>query len=70
VLFATDGLHELRGVNDDDFGWSKMAELWGGCREASADESLQCLLQEAKNFAVGGIQQDDITAVALKIPLV
>ena len=70
VLFATDGLHELRGVNDDDFGWSKMAEIWGRCREASADESLQCLLQEAKNFAVGGIQHDDITAVALKIPLV
>jgi len=37
---------------------------------ATADESLQCLLQEAKNFAVGGIQHDDITAVALKIPLV
>jgi len=70
VLFATDGLHELRGVNDDDFGWSKMAEIWGRCREASADESLQCLLQEAKNFAVGGIQHDDITAEALKIPLV
>jgi phosphoserine phosphatase RsbU/P len=69
VLFATDGLHELRGVDGDDFGWNRMGEIWGQCREATADESLQCLLHGAKNFAVGGIQHDDITAVALKIPL-
>jgi sigma-B regulation protein RsbU (phosphoserine phosphatase) len=68
VLFATDGLHELRGVRDDDFGWVRMAEIWWECRERSADESLQCLLEEAMRFAVGGIQHDDITAIALKIP--
>src|SRR6202050_1269213 len=68
VLFATDGLHELQGVNGDDFGWTRMGEIWEECREASADESLQCLLHDAKNFAVGGMQHDDITAVALKIP--
>jgi phosphoserine phosphatase RsbU/P len=67
VLFATDGLHELRGPSGDDFGWTRMGEIWGQCREASADESLQCLLHGAKNFAVDGIQHDDITAVALKI---
>jgi phosphoserine phosphatase RsbU/P len=68
VLFATDGLHELRGVHDDDFGWVRMAEIWRECREKSVDESLECLLHGAKHFAVGGIQQDDITAIALKIP--
>jgi sigma-B regulation protein RsbU (phosphoserine phosphatase) len=68
VLFATDGLHELRGVHDDDFGWARMGEIWGKCREASADESLECLLHEAMRFAVGGFQHDDITAIALKIP--
>ncbi len=69
VLFATDGLHELRGDSGDDFGWSRMAEIWGACRQATADESLQWLLHGAKDFAVGGIQHDDITVVALKIPL-
>ncbi len=68
VLFATDGLHELRGLRDDDFGWTRMAELWWECRERSADESLELLLRGAKHFAVGGIQHDDITAIALKIP--
>lgn len=46
-----------------------MGEIWGQCRKVSAGESLQCLLHEAKNFAVGGIEHDDITAVAQKIPL-
>jgi sigma-B regulation protein RsbU (phosphoserine phosphatase) len=69
VLFATDGLHELRGIRNDDFGWVRMAEIWWECRERSADESLELLLDGAKQFAVGGIQHDDITAIALKIPL-
>ena len=68
VLFATDGLHELRGIRGDDFGWSKMAEIWRESRLASADESLESLLRGAKHFAVDGLQQDDITAIALKIP--
>jgi serine phosphatase RsbU (regulator of sigma subunit) len=59
----------LRGDSGDDFGWSRMAEIWGACRQATADESLQWLLLGAKDFAVGGIQHDDITVVALKIPL-
>ena len=68
VLFATDGLHELQGANGDDFGWQRMADIWRECQGMSADESLQSLLREAKNFAVGGLQHDDITAIALKIP--
>ncbi|HXN97699.1 MAG TPA: PP2C family protein-serine/threonine phosphatase [Candidatus Acidoferrales bacterium] len=69
VLFATDGLHELQNSGGDDFGWARMGEIWGKCREASADEALECLLHEAMRFAVGGFQHDDITAIALKIPL-
>jgi phosphoserine phosphatase RsbU/P len=69
VLFATDGLHELRGANGDDFGWHRMAEIWTECQGMSADESLQRLLHAARDFAVDGLQHDDITAIALKIPL-
>lgn len=67
VLFATDGLHELQGADGDDYGWQRMAEIWEKCQGMSADESLQCLLRDAKQFAVGGLQHDDITAIALKI---
>jgi serine phosphatase RsbU (regulator of sigma subunit) len=69
VLFATDGLHELRNERDEDFGWDQMGELWSGCAGTSADESLEYLFAGAKSFSGRSGQHDDITAVALRVPL-
>jgi len=68
VLFATDGLHELRDREGDDFSWTKLPEIWKQCKEKSADESLECLFDGAKQFSASGLQDDDITAVVLKVP--
>lgn len=68
VLFATDGLHELRDSNDRDFSWDRLAEIWRECRSKSAEESLDFLFERAKEFAESGRQHDDITAVVLKVP--
>ncbi|MGA8224565.1 MAG: PP2C family protein-serine/threonine phosphatase [Candidatus Acidiferrales bacterium] len=68
VLFATDGLHELRNHWDEDFGWSELSELWKGCAQKSADESLEFLVNGARSFSIHTEQTDDITAVALKVP--
>ncbi|MGC1831245.1 MAG: PP2C family protein-serine/threonine phosphatase [Candidatus Acidiferrales bacterium] len=67
VLFATDGLHELRDSNDQDFSWDKMGEIWRQCRSKSAEESLDFLFEGAKQFSESGRQHDDITAVVLKV---
>jgi stage II sporulation SpoE-like protein len=67
VLFATDGLHELRDRDDRDFSWDRLSEIWQQCRSKSADESLDFLFEEAKRFSEGGLQKDDITAVVLKV---
>ena len=68
VLFATDGLHELRDRNDRDFTWEKLAEIWRQCRSQSVEESLGLIFAGAREFSEGGSeQQDDITAVVLKI---
>jgi sigma-B regulation protein RsbU (phosphoserine phosphatase) len=69
VLFATDGLHELRNHRDEDFGWDRMGEIWSGCARKSADESLDYLFDGAKSFSCTPGQQDDITAIALRVPL-
>jgi sigma-B regulation protein RsbU (phosphoserine phosphatase) len=69
VLFATDGLHELRNDRDEDFGWDRMGELWSACAGKTADESLDYLFEGAKSFSIHPGQNDDITAVALKVPL-
>ena len=67
VLFATDGLHELRDANNADFSWDKLADIWKRCHGLSANESLDYLMDEAQRFARDGCQNDDITAVVLKV---
>lgn len=68
ILFATDGLHELQDSNGIDFSWARMPEIWEQCHRKSADQSLECLFDGAKKFSAGGLQNDDITAVVLKVP--
>ncbi len=68
VLLATDGLHELRDREDQDFSWDKLNRIGEQCRHRSAEETLGFLFEEAGSFAEGGSQQnDDITAVVLKV---
>jgi sigma-B regulation protein RsbU (phosphoserine phosphatase) len=67
VLFATDGLHELRDCKDHDFSWDKLAEIWKECRGKPAQESLDLLFDGAMRFAQNGQQNDDITAVVLMV---
>jgi phosphoserine phosphatase RsbU/P len=69
VLFATDGLHEIRDRRDNDFSWERLGEIWHKCRCKSAEESLNYLFEGAEEFSRGGPSpHDDITAVVLKIP--
>ena len=69
VLFATDGLHELLNEQGDDLSWGKLDEIWKQCRCRSADESLDFLFDEVQSFSGSGQRHDDITAIALKVPL-
>jgi phosphoserine phosphatase RsbU/P len=68
VLFATDGLHEMRNAHDEELSWCRLEEIWKQCRSKSADESLDFLFEEVRAFSGSGASHDDITAVVLKIP--
>jgi sigma-B regulation protein RsbU (phosphoserine phosphatase) len=67
VLFATDGLHELRDEHDNDFSWERLLEIWRQCRRKSASDSLDFLFDGAARFSLNGRQDDDVTAVVLKV---
>jgi phosphoserine phosphatase RsbU/P len=69
VLFATDGLHEMRNQSGEDFSWNQLGKTWSNCAQKSADESLDLLFEGVKQFALHSEQKDDITAVALKVPV-
>ncbi len=66
VLFATDGLHEAADSDFNEFGFERLLELCGASSNDSADLLLDRVLEAAKTHS-GGHQQDDVTAVVLKV---
>jgi len=69
VLFASDGLHELRDRYDEDFSHGRLAEIWRQSYNKPTDESLGFLFEEARAFSEDGSdQRDDITALVLRVP--
>jgi sigma-B regulation protein RsbU (phosphoserine phosphatase) len=67
VLFATDGLHELRNREGVEFCTSEMEKVWAQCRRKSATESLDFVFDRQLAFSDGNPPHDDITAVVLKV---
>jgi len=67
VLFASDGLHELRNREGVEFGTAQLEEVWAQCRSKSATESLDFVFDRQLAFSDGNAPHDDITAVVLKM---
>jgi len=67
VLFATDGLHELRNRENVEFSEAHMEEVWASCWRKSAAESVEVIFDHMRAFSGGNSPHDDITAVALKV---
>ena len=64
LLFYTDGLTEVfRG--DEEFGPERLLESFLQCPAENADGILDALWAELAEFAAGGPQGDDMTALAL-----
>ena len=67
VLFASDGLHELRNGEGVEFCTTKMAEVWAQCERKSAAGSVDFIFDHQMAFSDGVAPHDDITAVVLKV---
>jgi phosphoserine phosphatase RsbU/P len=67
VLFASDGLYELRNGEGIEFGSTQMAEIWAQCERKSASESVDFIFDRQMAFSDGIAPHDDITAVVLKV---
>jgi sigma-B regulation protein RsbU (phosphoserine phosphatase) len=67
VLFATDGLHELRNREDVEFCATEMEDVWSSCCRRSATESVEVIFDRMLAFSDGNAPHDDITAVVLKV---
>jgi phosphoserine phosphatase RsbU/P len=69
VLFATDGLHEMRNEQNEDLTWGRLEEIWKQSHCKSADDCLDFLFEQVHTFSASAGSHDDITAVVLKVPL-
>jgi len=64
LLFYTDGLTEVfRG--DEEFGPERLMDEFSKCRADKADDILGAIWTAIEDFAEGGPQGDDMTALAL-----
>jgi sigma-B regulation protein RsbU (phosphoserine phosphatase) len=64
LLFYTDGLTEVfRG--DEEFGPERLMDVFSKSREDKADDILGAIWTAIEDFAEGGPQGDDMTALAL-----
>ena len=64
LLFYTDGLTEVfRG--EEEFGPERLMDEFSKCSHEEADVILDSLWATIEDFAEGGPQSDDMTALAL-----
>ncbi len=64
LLFYTDGLTEVF-KGDEEFGPERLLEEFLRCPSSKADDILDALWAALEEFAEGGPQADDMTALAL-----
>jgi phosphoserine phosphatase RsbU/P len=69
VLFATDGLHELRNLEGVEFCATLTETIWAQCQRRSASESADFIFGRQSAFSGGSVPHDDIAAVVLKVLL-
>ena len=67
VLFPTDGVEDTESPQGVPFGVERALDVVRANRHLSAAEIVESLYRSARRFAQDAPQQDDITAVVLKV---
>lgn len=66
-VFCTDGIHETMGRDGSQFGTGRICELISRHHSDNAIQLVESLDQEVSRFAASAKQQDDLTAVIIKV---
>lgn len=66
MILFTDGITETASREGEQFGIDRMIRLLHEQRKCSAAESVDALFKATREFACGGRQEDDMTAVLIK----
>ena len=67
VLLLTDGIEEAMGPGDEMFGTDRMLAVLRENRHQSAAQIVDALYFAVREFCKGAEQEDDVTAIVLKV---
>jgi sigma-B regulation protein RsbU (phosphoserine phosphatase) len=67
VLLVSDGIPETESPQGEQFGDNRTVEVVYSNRHKPSAEIVDCLLERVRQFAGNAPQQDDITAVVIKV---
>ena len=67
ALLLTDGIEEAMGPDEEMFGADRMLSVLRANRDQSAAQIVDTLYQAVRSFCSGTEQQDDVTAIVLKV---
>ncbi|MGE5346521.1 MAG: SpoIIE family protein phosphatase [Acidithiobacillales bacterium] len=67
LLMVTDGIEETVSPDDRELGRGRVLEVAQANRHRPASEIVTALFSAASDFAAGGVQKDDVTAVVVKV---
>ncbi|MND04154.1 Stage II sporulation protein E (SpoIIE) [compost metagenome] len=66
-MFCTDGIFEAGNAVGDEFGAGRLCDVVRQNAEGSAREIVDAIFEPATSFRGGEPQNDDMTAVAVRI---
>jgi serine phosphatase RsbU (regulator of sigma subunit) len=67
LLLISDGIPEARNRTGEEYGEERVLELVKKVRHKTSAEIIKALMDEARAFAHSKFEQDDMTAVVLKL---
>ncbi len=65
-IFYTDGITEARNAEMEEYGYERLMEITKECKNCSADEIKNRILQSVRTFIGQGAYTDDVTLIVVK----
>jgi sigma-B regulation protein RsbU (phosphoserine phosphatase) len=65
-IFYTDGITEARNAEMEEYGYERLVQVAGECRDYSAEVMKDKILQSVRTFIGQGAYTDDVTLVVVK----
>jgi phosphoserine phosphatase RsbU/P len=66
LITFSDGVTEALSVSGEEFGESRLLECVQALRGATVPELLEAILASVREFTIGAVQSDDVTALVLR----